>query len=73
MKILFDYCSLKHYTDGDTEVKFGIGWYKHHKSNKWWGFTIQFYFMPWLFNVTYVDNWKEYDKKINYWRHRRGK
>lgn len=65
MKIFFDNCRLDGYFE-DSDVKFGIGWYRHHKDNKWRGWTFQVYFWPWLVNINYVSNWVEYDKKINY-------
>jgi hypothetical protein len=66
VKIWFDYCGLKGYMDDDSHVKLGIGWYGHSPDHKWRGFTIQFYLYRWLVNFTFVDNWKEYDKRINY-------
>lgn len=67
MKIFFSYCSLPGYIE-DSNVKFGIGWYKHYKGHKWWGFTIEFYCYFWLFQANYVSNWIEYDKRLNYYK-----
>jgi hypothetical protein len=73
MKFWFDQCNLKAYMDGDSQVKLGIGWYRHHKNHKWFGFTIQFYLYFILLNFTYVDNYAEYDKKINYRKYKEKK
>lgn len=64
MRIFFNYCHLDGYIE-DSNVKLGIGWYKHHKGHKYFGFTLEFYLFIWLFQFNYVDNWIEYDKKIN--------
>lgn len=64
MKIFFGHCQLDRFFD-DSNVKLGIGWCKHHKSHKWFGFTVYFYLVRWLAHVNYVSDWKEYDKKIN--------
>jgi hypothetical protein len=66
MKVLFNHCRLINDDWGDT--KLGIGWFKHHPDLKWKGFDLVFYLLFWRVNVTYVSNWKEYDKKINYRR-----
>lgn len=79
MKILFDYCHLN-LKDSDGilyndwgDVKFGIGWLRHSKRNKWFGFDLVLHFYPWRITITFVDNWKEYDKKINSWKYRNKK
>lgn len=70
MKIWVESCSLKGYlTDGD--VKFGIGWYRHSKNHKWFGFTVHFYLLYWLISVNFVNNYKEYDKRINSYTHKK--
>lgn len=71
MKIWFDYCNLSGYMMDDSNVKLGIGWYNHSSKHKWFGFTIQFYLLYWLIHVNFVDNYAEYDKKINYWKYRK--
>jgi hypothetical protein len=70
MKIFFSQCDLRSYMYGDSNVKLGIGWYRHHKDHKWFGLTVEFYLLFWMVNVNFVSNWKEYDKRIN---RRRGK
>jgi len=70
MKILFNCCVLDYYFDG-CNVKFGIGWYRHSKKHKWWGLTVEFYLFKWIVIATYVSNRQEYDKKINYRRHKK--
>lgn len=65
MKIWADKCSLQHYLSGDCDVKFGVGWYRHHKDHKWRGLTISFYCYYWLLNIHLVSNYKEYSKKVN--------
>ena len=72
MKIFFSCCDLKSYFY-DEGVKFGIGWYKHHKGHKWKGFTFQLYLYFWLVCINYVNNWAEYDKKINYRKYKKDK
>jgi hypothetical protein len=67
MKLWFDYCNLSGYMIDDSNVKFGIGWYRHSKDHKWFGLTIQFYMLYWLVNIHFVDNYAEYDKKVNYY------
>lgn len=69
MKIWFEHCRLDGYFE-DCDVKFGIGWYRHHKDHKWFGFTIHFYLLHWVVVANYVNNWAEYDKKINYRKYR---
>lgn len=66
MKIWTDKCDLKSYFSGDSEVKFGIGWYRHSKDHKWWGLTIQFYMYFYLLQIHFVSNYTEYDKRMNY-------
>lgn len=68
MKIFFDWC---HIFKGDYDVKFGINWYKHHRDHKWKGFTITIYLLFWLVSVNFVDNYEEYDKRINRHRYRK--
>lgn len=68
MRILFNYNALLGFEDDWGDVKFGIGWFKHHPGHKWRGFDIIFYLYWYRVNFTFVNNWKEYDKKINYWR-----
>lgn len=68
MKIWFDYNYI--YEDPDFDMKLGIGWYKHHHSFKWKGLTVKFYLFFWLISVTFVSNWNEYDKKVNYRKYR---
>ena len=66
MKIWFEYCGLNGYLSDDAaDVKFGIGWYKHSENHKWRGLTIQLYLFPWLVSINFVNNWVEYDKRIN--------
>ena len=65
MKIWFETCHLDGYFE-DSSVKFGIGWYHHHKDHKWKGFTVQFYGFGRVLCMNCVDNYKEYDKRINY-------
>lgn len=69
MKLWFDYCKL--YDLEDNNVKFGIGWYRHHKGHRWWGLTIELYGFGHKFLVHYVDNWAEYDKRINSYKYRK--
>lgn len=69
MKLLFDYYSLQHEFK-DTNVKFGIGWYRHHTNHPWFGFSVQFYLYFWVFHITYVDNFKAYDERVNYRKHK---
>lgn len=64
MKLWFDYCLLDIFFD-DSNVKFGIGWYKHHKKHKWKGLTIEFYLYKRIVFLNWVSNWAEYDNKIN--------
>lgn len=66
MKLWFEQCPLE-YLHEDSNVKFGIGWYRHHRRLKWWGVTVEFYVFKWMISANYVSNWQEYDKKIN-WR-----
>ena len=68
MKLLFDYCQL--ISDDWGDVKLGIGWYRHAKAHKWFGFDIVFYLIRWRVSLTFVSNWIEYDKKINRWKYR---
>jgi hypothetical protein len=66
MKLFFDSGSLKDYLFGTGEsIKFGLGWYRHHKSYKYFGITFQFYLYFWLVNMTFVSDYNEYDKRIN--------
>ena len=67
MKIWLSTCDLDCYFE-DSNVKFGIGWFRHHKNHKWFGFTFHIYLLYWLVSINYVDNYKEYDKKIHYKR-----
>jgi hypothetical protein len=71
MKIWFDYCSMEHFHDDFYNIKLGIGWYRHAKTHKWWGFTVEFYFFKWVVFVNYVSNWNEYDKKVNYRKYKK--
>ena len=64
MKLWFDYCQI--FDNDDSNVKFGIGWYRHAKTHKWWGLTIELYLLRWKVLINYVSNYAEYDKKINY-------
>jgi hypothetical protein len=64
MKLWFGYCKL--YSDDWGDVKFGIGWYRHSKNHKWFGFTVALYLLYWRVQANFVDNYKEYDKRINY-------
>ena len=66
MKIIFNYCHLLNNNDDWGDVKLGIGWFRHYKEAKWFGFDIVFYLLFWRVNVTYVSNKVEYYKKINY-------
>ena len=63
MKVWLSNCDLNSYLD-DSNVKFGIGWYKHHRSHKWKGLTIEFYLYKWILMVNMVDNYAEYQKRI---------
>jgi hypothetical protein len=66
MKALFSYCHLPSFvSDSHVNPKIGFGWYKHHKDNKWRGITVEFYLFKWIFFITFVDNYEEYNKKIN--------
>jgi hypothetical protein len=71
MKLFFEYGHIYREVDGDT--KLGIGWYRHHKDHKWFGFTIIFYGLFRRVDVNFVSNYREYDKKINYWKYRKKK
>ena len=66
MKLWLDSCRLSGYMDADCDVKLGIGWFRHHKDHKWKGLTIHLYLYVWLVGIHVVDNYKEYNKKINY-------
>lgn len=68
MKIWFGHCKMCY--DYDNDVKLGIGWFVHHKDHKWKGITFIFYLIFYRVDVTCVDNFKEYDKKINYRKYR---
>lgn len=70
MRIWFEKCHLDSYFD-DSNVKVGIGWYRHHKGHKWFGFSIHFYLYRWVVVFNYVDNYVEYDKKINYRKYKK--
>lgn len=70
MKIFFNHCTLDNFFT-DSSVKLGIGWYRHFKDYKWWGLTFEFYLLKWVVTVTYVSNWHEYDKKVNYRKYRK--
>ena len=71
MKIWVDCCNLGSFLDGtDLYTKLGIGWYRHSKNHKWFGVTIELYLVRWLINIYYVDNYKEYDLRINQRRKR---
>jgi len=65
MKIWFDYCDLNSYFT-DTDVKLGIGWYKHHPSNKWRGLTVHFYALNWMVSLNYVNDYKAYKKRMDF-------
>lgn len=67
MKIWVEKCVLGYYL-ADCDVKFGIGWYRHHKDHKWKGLTISFYCCYWLLNIHFVSNYKEYVNRMNYRR-----
>lgn len=71
MKLWFEYCNLESYLSGDSGPKFGFGWYRHHKHHKWFGITFQVFIYFLLFQVNFVDNYKEYDKRINYRKYRK--
>lgn len=64
MRLFFNYCHLNSYSDSD--VKFGIGWYRHFKGHKWFGFSITLYLLTRMITINYVSNYKEYDKRINH-------
>ncbi len=66
MKLLFNYCDLRGFMDGAADVKLGVGWYKHHKDHKWWGFTLEFYLLFCYVNFTYVSDYKAYKKRMSY-------
>ena len=66
MKIWFSHCRLSDYTE--ENVKFGIGWYGHHRDYKWRGFSVHLYLLYFLVTVNIVDNYKEYDKRMNHKR-----
>lgn len=65
MRLLASHCKTY---DGDDwgDVKFGLGWFRHHKNHKWFGFTIAFYCFNNRLSLTFVGNHEEYYKKINY-------
>lgn len=65
MKLWFENCSSD-YLHEDSNVKFGVGWYRHSKKHKWWGITVELYLFKHVVMVNYVSNWYEYDKKINF-------
>jgi len=69
MKLLFSQYPLNDYFD-DSNVKLGIGWYRHSPLNKWWGFTIEFYLIWKYVSITFVSDYEAYDHKINYWKYR---
>ncbi len=68
MRILFNHCRIFDDEWGDT--KLGIGWFRHYKTAKWFGFDLIFYLLFWRVNFTFVSNWLEYDKKVNYRKYR---
>ena len=65
MKIWFDCCDLDYFFT-DSNVKLGIGWYRHFKGHKWWGATIEIYLIRKIVFINFVSNWKEYDKRMNF-------
>ncbi len=64
MKAWFSHCQLYGCCD-DSNLKFGVGWYRHYKDYPWFGFTIEFYLYRWLVQFHFVDNWKEYNNHLN--------
>jgi hypothetical protein len=64
MRVWLDCNILDHFFD-DSSVKLGIGWYRHHPDHRWKGITIHIYLLRWLVSINLVDNWVEYNKKIN--------
>lgn len=67
MRIFFNHNTLDSYHN-DSCVKFGIGWYRHHKSHKWFGITIELYLLYWVVSGNFVSNYKEYRKRMD-WKH----
>lgn len=63
MKIWFDWNDN---TYSDCNIKLGIGWFRHHEGYNWWGLTVEIYLIKRSMTITYVDNYNEYDRKINY-------
>lgn len=59
MKIWFDMCH-----SWEEAPKVGIDWYKHHKNHSWKGFTLQFFFFKYVFEINYVNNYKKYKQKF---------
>jgi len=70
MKLLFDHNQMCDYFE-DSNIKFGIGWYRHHKDHPWFGFSLEFYLLYWMFSVTFVSDFDAYDRKINYRKYRK--
>lgn len=57
----------------EENLYLGFGYYKHGEHHNWKGFTIQFFLFQWVFVFNYVNNYKEYDKRINWHRYRGNK
>ncbi len=70
MKLLFDRCNLQSYFD-DSNVRLGMGWYRHSKDHKWWGITVEFYLLYWMITATFVNDFDAYDRKINYRKYKK--
>jgi hypothetical protein len=68
MKIWFEHCNQKYYLDDDSDVKFGIGWYRHSPLHKWRGISIHLYLYFVMISIHMVDNYDEYRKRMNYKR-----
>ena len=64
MKLWFDWnCNDNTYSD--SNVKLGIGWYRHHKDHKWWGLSVEIYLFSRYIAIHYVSDYDAYDRKIN--------
>lgn len=64
MRAWFD-CNILDFYFDDSNVKFGIGWFRHSKNHPYKGITIEFYLFKYLVHLTIVNNIVEYDNTMN--------
>lgn len=69
MKFLYSWCHLLE--DNDWNCKIGLDWYRHKCLNSkrfpgWKGLTLVVYLIWWRFDFTWVDNYANYENRMNY-------